>query len=288
VSAPNPSEIKRIETGLQGWRQGDATLDAGTFLVHLADKRTPLTAAALASADDVPAEFNLYEVLTAVTGLAVVSQSCDIVRKCADCEFVDVSPLVKIDAAAQLQAIRKGRQLRYAYLPGLADRNLVVDIGRTMTVEKAVVAGWSRIPGCITDQDRVDFADALARKRQRFAFPDIFNAGLTKFRDRLKEKEGKVSPEGALIADLDQIRVQPNPDWNALSIAVSFWFLLEPNATTKIDASSRSIIEAWLHRITFSAPFSLADPQFYFVERRDMTLEDYMQSYRLDYDDLSP
>jgi hypothetical protein len=200
VSTPDAAEIQRIETALQEWRQGDATLDDGTFLVHLADKRTPLTAAARASVDDVPVEFNLYEVLTSVTGLAVVSQSCDIVKKCADCEYVDVSPLVKIDVAAQLQAIRKGQQLRYAYLPGLAPQNLVVDIGRTMTVEKAVLAGWNRIPGCITDQDRVDFADALARKRQRFAFPDIFNAGLTKFRNRLKEKEGKASAEGALIA----------------------------------------------------------------------------------------
>jgi hypothetical protein len=288
VSTPDAAEIQRIETALQEWRQGDATLDDGTFLVHLADKRTPLTAAARASVDDVPVEFNLYEVLTSVTGLAVVSQSCDIVKKCADCEYVDVSPLVTIDVAAQLQAIRKGQQLRYAYLPGLAPQNLVVDIGRTMTVEKAVLAGWNRIPGCITDQDRVDFADALARKRQRFAFPDIFNAGLTKFRNRIKEKEGKASAEGALIAALDQIRVQPNADWNAPRIAVSFWFLLEPNANTEINASSRSIIETWVRRITLSPPFSLADPQFYFVERRDMTLEDYMQSYRLDYDDLSP
>jgi hypothetical protein len=156
-----------------------------------------------------------------------------------------------------------------------------------MTVEKTVVANWNRSPGVIPDQERVDFADALARKRQRFAFPDSFNAGLVKFRDRLKEKEGKASPEGSLIAALDQIRVQPNADWNALSVAVSLWFLLEPNAKIEFDAS-RSIIEAWVGRIRLSEPFSLTNPPFYLVERRDMTLDDYMQSYRLDYDDLSP
>jgi len=209
VSAPDAAEIKRIETALREWRQGDATLDDGTFIVHLADKRAPLTAAARDAVDEVPAEYNVFDVLSSVKGLVVVSQSCDIVKKCTASEYVEVSPLVEIAEEAQLHAIRKGRQLRYAYLPGLADRKLAVDLDRTMTVEKAVVAGWNRIPGCTTDVERRDFADALARKRQRFAFPDSFNAGLANFRDRLKEKEGKASPEGSLIAALDQIAFSP-------------------------------------------------------------------------------
>jgi hypothetical protein len=287
VSAPDAAEIERIETALREWRQGDATLDAGTFMVHLADKRAPLTTAARDSVDEVPAEYNVFEVLSSVKGLAVVSQSCDILKKCSASEYVEVSPLVEIDSEAQLRAIRKGQQLRYAYLPGLADQKFVVDLDRTMTVEKAVVPGWNRIPGCTTDVERREFADALARKRQRFAFPDSFNAGLAKFRDRLKDKEGKASPEGALIAALDQIRVQPDPDWGGASIGVLFWFLLEPDAKIELDAS-RAIIEGWVRRTRLSLPFSLADPAFYLVERRDMTVEDYMHSYRLDYDDLSP
>jgi hypothetical protein len=287
VSAPDAAEIERIETALREWRQGDATLDAGTFIVHLADKRAPLTTAARDSVGEVPAEYNVFEVLSSVKGLAVVSQSCDILKKCSASEYVEVSPLVEIADEAQLHAIRKGRQLRYAYLPRLADRKIVVDLERTMTVEKAVVAGWNRIPGCTTDAERVDFADALARKRQRFAFPDSFNAGLAKFRDRLKDKEGKASPEGALITALDQIRVQPDPDWGGVSVTMLFWFLLEPDAKIELDAA-RAIIEGWIRRIRFSPPFSLATPSFYLVERRDMTVEDYMHSYRLDYDDLSP
>jgi hypothetical protein len=68
---------------------------------------------------------------------------------------------------------------------------------------------------------------------------------------------------------------------------VLFWFLLEPGAKVDWDAS-RAIIEAWVRRMKFSAPFSLANPAFYLVERRDISYEDYMDSYRLDYDDLSP
>jgi hypothetical protein len=188
--------------------------------------------AARDAVDEVPAEYNVFDVLSSVKGLVVVSQSCDIVKKCTASEYVEVSPLVEIAEEAQLYAIRKGRQLRYAYLPGLADRKLAVDLDRTMTVEKAVVAGWNRIPGCTTDVERRDFADALARKRQRFAFPDSFNAGLSKFRARS----------------------------------------LRPGYS----------------RMKFSARFSLANPAFYLVKRRDISYEDYMDSYRLDYDDLSP
>lgn len=287
MNVPDAAEIERIESALREWRQGDATLDAGTFIVHLADKRAPLTMAARDAVGEVPVAYNVFDVFSSVEGLAVVSQSCDIVKKCTVCEYVEVSPLVEIEDDAQLHAIRKGRQLRYAYLPGLADRRLVVDLERTMTVEKAVVARWNRVRGCITDAERVDFADALARKRQRFAFPDSFNAGLTKFRDHLKGKEGKASPEGALIAALDQIRVQPNPDWDGVNVTVLFWFLLEPGAKIELDAS-RVIINAWIRRIRLSAPFSLGNPAFNLVEQRDMTVEDYKQSYRLDYDELSP
>jgi hypothetical protein len=264
----------------------DATLDAHAFIVHVADKRAPLTAAARDSVDHVPDEYNLYDVFTGVNGLVIVSQSCDIVRRCADCEYVEVSPLVEINDPAQLRAIRKGRQLRYAYLPGLADRNLAVDLGRTMTVEKAVVAGWNRIAGCNTDQECADFAAALARKRQRFAFPDSFNVGLTKFRHRLREKEGKASPEGSLIAAVSQIRVRPDPSWNAEEVAVFFWFILASHATIALNV--RTIISSWIRMIKFSRPFVLANPAFYPVHLRDMTAEDYLDSHRLDYDDLSP
>jgi hypothetical protein len=89
---------------------------------------------------------------------------------------VEVSPLVLIENERQLEEIRKRRLLRattafstvivYAYLPGLADRMLVV--------------GWNRVAGCTTDRERATFAEALVRKRGRFAFPDKFNTGLKK------------------------------------------------------------------------------------------------------------
>ena len=287
VSVPDVRPIERIETILREWRQGDATLGADTFIVHLADKRTPLTQSAREAAVEAVAEYNVFDVVSSVRGLVVVTQTCDIVKKCAVSEYVEVCPLVHIEDDNDLQAIRKARLPRYAYVPNLADRKLVADLERTMTVEKAVVAGWTRVAGCTTDSERATFANALARKRQRFAFPDGFNAGLKRFRNRIRDKEGKATAEGNLIAALDQIRVQACPHWNAPQVAVHFWFLLE--ASGHIDFSTaRKTIRDWLNCVELSTPFALADPAFSLVEPQDMTVQDYLSSHPLDYDDVSP
>jgi hypothetical protein len=280
---------ERIDAELREWRRGDATLDTGTFLVHLADKRTPLTADARDAVERglVDTDEDVFEVLSPVRGLVVVSQSCDIVRECSKSECVEVSPLVLIEDERGLEEIRKRRRSRYAYLPGLADRKLVVDLERTMTVEKAVVASWTRIGGCTTDRERATFADALARKRRRFAFPDDFNGGLRRFRDRLKRAEGKATPDGRLIEALDEVRVQASPSWEAAPVTVFFWFLLEREKISDFDAAHR-IVQGWMSTINLPGAFALADPAFEIVEPQDMTVDHYQTSYALDYDDISP
>jgi len=286
ASTSDAAEIERIETALRAWRQGDATVGEGTFLVHIADKRVPLTPTARASVGEAPPQHNLFDVFSAVEGLVVVSQSCDIVKKCSASQYLEVSPLVVSKDDMEFEEIRKRRRTRYAYLPGLADRKLVVDLERTMTVEKAVVASWNRSPGCATDKERATFAEALARKRRRFAFPDGFNAGLRKFRDRIRRAEGR-GTAGHLVAALDEIRVQPFPNWDAAKVTVFFWFLLEPQKITDFD-SARKIVEGWMGAIGLSGPFTLGDPAFDIVEPRDMTVDQYLSSHALDYDDISP
>ena len=285
VAGDQPDGVARVEAALQEWRQGDSTLDGGLFIVHLADRGLPLTKEARDSLAQESIEGNVFEVFSTVRGLVVVTQSCDIIKGCAKSEFVDVSPLVSV-SDADLSDIQKGRQIRYAYVPGVADRHLVADLERTMAVEKSVVATWKRVPGCTTDEERVAFADALARKRQRFAFPNGFNRGLVRFRRRLKEKREKSTPEGRLIDALDHIRAAPRPKWDASKVMVFFWLLLKRDQD--IDFSeARNVIEGWMKLIALSQPFALAEPPFLLVEQEDMTVRDYLASHPLDYDDLS-
>ena len=201
--------------------------------------------------------------------------------------FVELCVLVRIEDEIQLLEIQKGRLSRYAYLPGLADKHLVADLDRTVTAEKAVLASWSRIEGCATDQERVTFAAALARKRHRFAFPNGFNTGLRKFRDNIKDKHGKDSPEGRFVDAIKEIRVQPDTDWDANAVKVFFWFLLYPDAVTDFSTAVANT-EKWMGRIKFENVFSLQDPAFSVLEPKDMTVEDYLTSFPIDYDDVSP
>jgi hypothetical protein len=287
VSPPRAEQTARIDLALSEWRQGDATLNSDLFMVHLADKCAPLTTQAWERASEVPVDYNLFEVLTRVPGLAVVTQSCDIVKPCTQYEYVEVSPLIKIENENHFQEIRKCQRPSFAYLPGLAEYRMVIDLERTMTVEKAVVVGWNRIPGCTTDNERATLADALARKRQRFAFPHGFNTGLRKFRDRIKSKEGRATAEGQLIEGLYQIRIQAIPNWDAERVTVFFWFLLDAGTAVDFGASSK-IIENWLKLTTLTNQFALADPAFLLVTPQDMTVQDFLNSQPLDYDDVSP
>jgi hypothetical protein len=285
VAGGDTNGIARVDATLQKWRQGDATIDDGLFFLHLAAKYLPLTNAARASLDQEPTEQNVFEVFSTIDGLVVVTQTCDIVKGCADSEFVDVSPLVPV-CNEDLCKIKRGRLIRYAYVPGVADRLLVADLERTMAVEKSIVATWTRVPGCATDEDRVAFADALARKRQRFAFPDGFNTGLDKFKERLKEKRKRDSAEGRLVNAIDHIRVQPQPNWDASQVRVFFWFLLARDHDIHFD-EARGVVDKWMKMIALASPFTLAAPSFLLVEQQDMTVRDYFASHRLDYDDLS-
>lgn len=81
---------------------------------------------------------------TEVRGFAVLTQTCDLVRPCADRPFVEVSPLVEVDDRV-LREIERGRRPNYGFIPGVAPRRLVADLDRVMTVEKAVVAAWARV-----------------------------------------------------------------------------------------------------------------------------------------------
>lgn len=95
---------------------------------------SPLTckaaAAALDGVDAIEAE---------VRGFMVVTQTCDLARACDDRPFVEVCPLVDIDAA-RVAEVAKVRRPRNATVRGIVDRNLAADPDRVMTVEKGVIA----------------------------------------------------------------------------------------------------------------------------------------------------
>jgi hypothetical protein len=287
MAAP-PLDVSEIDAAMQAWRQGDLVIDGVPFFLHLADLARPLTpeARAAVEAGPPPAGDNLVGVASQPRGLVVVTQTCDVVRPSANRPFVELSPLVEVDAAV-LEHVRKLRRPRYVYLPGVADLRLVADLDQTMTAEKAILARVARVPGCRDDKERRAFADALARKRARFAFPDDFTRAFRGVERRLKEKHGRDSGEGALARALREIRVRAAPGWDDPQVRLTFLFVLEVEEPPPTQRDQEQV-EDWLRRFDGSGRFR-PDPDLpwllCFLE--DLDAREYVESDRLDLDDLS-
>ena len=132
ILSSNSPEAKAIDASLDQWRQGDLVLGEQLF-VHVGDRSRALSVAASELGED-----GLQAVLSVVEGFAMVSQTCDIVRKCVERPYVEVSPLVAVDADALL-LIQRGGRPSLATLPALAAKAELARIGRYYATESMLV-----------------------------------------------------------------------------------------------------------------------------------------------------
>lgn len=283
------ADEEAIDESMTVWRQGDVTLDAGLEFCHLADLSLPHSPASMQTAKQhaadgtgiLPGPTALFD---EVEGLVMLSQTCDIVRKCRQRHFLEVAPLIPVEAA-MLEEVRRLKRPAFAYVPAMANRLLVADLDRIMTIEKALARSWTRIEGCCTDVERRDFALALSRKRSRFAFPDDFQEATAGFQEKLTNKAFKQTDEGAHISALSEIRVRAAPSWNTDEVYLTFWFIkkADPQDATVVDWPAW--IDKWMKLISKQGRFRLEPPTALRLE--GMTARDYCESERLDLDRAS-
>jgi hypothetical protein len=267
-----------IDSELSQWRQGDGVVGEEWFVHRFA----PDAALSDESAAAEDAGTDLVETL--VRGFVVVSQTCDIVRPCADRPYVEIAVLVDIDPMER-PSIARGRRPRYLFVPGLERANLVGDLDRVMTVEKAVVARWKRVPGCATDAESRELGRALARKRVRFAFPDDFTVFTAKLQKRLQEKHDRKTQEGEALRALREIRVRAAPSWAAASVELMFLFVRNEDALVFQDAPWGHHLESWLKLLPAEGRFIAVEGVVTTLD--DVTARDYLESDPLDLDRLS-
>ena len=267
-----------VDAALRHWQQGDCVVGEQWFVHRLAPD-IPLTEEA---ADAAGQGVDLAE--AAVRGFLVISQTCDIVRSCGEHPYVEVAPLIEVDTG-ELRTIERGHRPRYAFIPGLKDRNLVGDLDRVMTVEKAVIASWERIAGCATDQEARKLSQALARKRTRFAFPDDFTSFASKLQSRLQDKHDKQSDEGEALRAIHEIRVRAAPSWNDDPVEIMFWFIRNEEEPDFKGQRWDKLLESWLKLVPATGRFR---PVYgVVITLDDLTARDYVESDPLDLDHLS-
>lgn len=270
--------IESVDASLKEWRQGDFVLGEHWFAYRI-DPKQPLTESPQFTESE---SSDLIEVET--RGLVLVTQTCDIVRSCESRPYVQVAPLVEVEEDS-LREIQRCRRPQYAFVPGATDDRLVADLDRVMTVEKTIVAGWVRQSGCSNDQEIRAFAQALARKRVRFAFPDDFISWANKLQRRFREKHSKLSPEGEALRGLREIRVRAAPSWNHSEVQLMFWFIREEEDVRFQNMGWNELLDKWLNLIEPAGRYHAVDGQV--TTLADITAKDYVESDPLDLDYLS-
>ncbi len=288
--ALSEEDEQAIDQALQAWRQGDVSLDAGLEFLHLADLSRPHSPASMQAAEAAVQEGEAIAtaaspVLDEVRGMAMLSQTCDVVRICRARPFVEVAALVEVPEP-WVEQIRRLKRPAFAHVPATADQRLVADLDRVMTVEKALVAEWTRLPGWETDEELRNFAEALARKRSRFAFPDDFVVAAGGLQAHMVSRHNRQTDEGAHLRALREIRVRAAPSWGADQVQLSWWFV-KVDDPQDVPADWPALLDRWLALFEQDEGgwFRLDAPIACRLE--DMTARDYIDSDRLDLDRLS-
>lgn len=266
-----------VDEETRNWQQGDYCLgDLEFSLVVNSDHH-------IASSDKLDDEESV--VLQPVSGLCVVSQTCDIVRTCRKRPFIDFSPLVEVESDVLAQ-VKKGMRPNYAFLKPLEDDCLVVDLDRTMTVEKSLLLNLDRLSGLRTDEEKRGFSWSLGRKRTRFAFPDEFNALIAKFSKRIRKRSKKPADEIDFVSSLREIRVRAAPVWNHSSVEVTLYLVKEskPNVSVS-NQKAREIIKTWESLIGSSLLYNPI--KFELTNLETLSAQEYVESDPLDFDHLS-
>jgi hypothetical protein len=196
-----------------------------------------------------------------------------------------VAPLVPADPE-KLEAIERRKQPQFAFVPGVAKLGLVADLDRTMSVEKEVVARWTRTPGLSSRLEIRRFAEALERKRGRFAFPDDFHGFVKKLRSRILRKFGTNGDEGHGLDLLDEIRVRAAPSWNAAAVTLDFLFIRAPEDEGLPTADWPELLKGWMKLVPPGGRYGIVEGQVTTLDR--LSAADYVGSERLDLDDVSP
>ena len=154
-----------------------------------------------------------------------------------------------------------------------------------MTVEKAVIAGWTRVEGVQNESDARRFQFALTRNRARAAFPDDFVRLISELTRRISAKHDAESDEGRALRALREIRIRAEPSWSAEEIRIMFWFIHDDGSPLFEGKGWNTYREQWLRRVPTAGRFHSIDGAVQTLD--DLTAREYVESDPLDLDHLS-
>lgn len=98
---PDPERLAAIDEAVARWRQGDV-FRGKAWVTSVADLGSPLTSESLSAEG---AEDGVVVLPAEVDGVVVLTQTCDVVRRCSERPYVQVAPVreVSTDKAALIE-----------------------------------------------------------------------------------------------------------------------------------------------------------------------------------------
>ena len=130
-----------------------------------------------------------------LTGVVLLSQTCDIVQNPASRPFIIVGALCRLTGTDR-SAAAAGHIPRFVPIPTLP-ADCFVDLDQLASVPKERLRNWPRIQGCDGDDHARVFSRFIGRYFSRFAFPDDLNPALKPLVQRLKEKRRQTALKDA-------------------------------------------------------------------------------------------
>ena len=222
--APPDDVVERVNSRLARWRQGDVARPG--LSVHLGHVEAPLVVEDRDAGEADPDGGPLRSILSDVNAVALISQTCDVVRSSEKRPFVQVCPVVVL-AGEVLANAAAGRVPRYAPLPGVGG-DVFADLDRCTTITKGVLAGMEQERGCPDDAAIAAFAQAVARHHGRFAFPEFVERVLAPLSSRMAKRARRNSPEGRCVDALVEIRAVAIPEWETSEpITIKLTFIVD-------------------------------------------------------------
>lgn len=185
----NSATSETLEISLQKFRQGDVlTLASGVWPTAAGD-----------SDSDTEVQ------------VAIISQSCDIVRR--ERQHVVVAALTELPPESAGLATR-GSIPRYVSLPALKSAAFI-DLDRIATVPKSTLAGRAHEPGVDPeDWGQVrNLSRSIGRKFSRFAFPDEVVPWFDPLRSVVEKRHQKNSALGRVLRAITELRVEAD-EWS--------------------------------------------------------------------------
>lgn len=145
-------------------------------------------------------------------GVAILSQTCDVVRDPHHRPNVLVAPVLEAPTKQQLSDARRGRAPLLLHLPNLdGSGEKVADLQNATSVPKTSLIGSVLVSRHTTGDSSADAAHLgarVGRTYSRFAFPDEVHDFTDALSKKARETSGSSKPFGRVIDHLEDLRLK--------------------------------------------------------------------------------